>query len=250
MKKIIVANWKMNPKSLLEAEQLLDSLKESVRESRNIEIVVCPPFVWLEKFLSQIGSKKSLILGAQNCHWESHGAFTGEVSAAMLADLGVEYAIIGHSERRQYLGESDSIINAKARAALKAKIKPIICVGERQNEEMHLVVENQVRSALNGIPASQLKEIIIAYEPVWAIGPGDPCSPDSALSANLFIKKILTKLYNRTSAEKIAILYGGSVDQKNAADYVNRSQMAGLLVGGASLDAEDFREIIRRADLA
>ena len=235
----------MNPGTLIEAKELFDSLKEISREFRETEIIICAPFVWLENFSSQGGLKRGLSLGGQNCHWESHGAFTGEISASMLADLKAGYVIIGHSERRQYLGENDLIINAKIKAALKAKIKPIVCVGERQNEEMHLVVEDQIRSALSGIPAAQLKEIVIAYEPVWAIGPGDPCSPDNALSANLFIKKVLTKLYNRAGAEKTAIVYGGSVDRKNAADYLSRSQMAGLLIGGASLDAQEFGEIIK-----
>ncbi len=245
MKSLVVANWKMYPNSVKEAEQLLGLVEKGVKvKNSDLEIVICPPFIWLEYLMSKFKSKKGLVYGAQNCHWELSGAFTGEVSAAMLADLGVKYVILGHSERRQYLGETDTIINSKIKTALKTKIKPILCVGEREGEEMNLVVEDQLIKDLADLNFNQVKELIVAYEPVWAIGTGRPCLPDNALSAGLFIHRILTQLYSRFLAEKVPVLYGGSVDAKNAANYVKQANMNGLLVGGSSLNAESFVKII------
>jgi len=237
-KTLIVANWKMNPKSFKDAAKLFEMVEKNVKLSKDAEVVVCPPFLWLRELRS-----KKLSLGAQNCHFQMSGAFTGEVSSLMLTDAKVEYVILGHSERRQ-MGETDAQINLKVKTALKDGLKPILCIGEKEDEEINLVLERQITQALEKITASQLEQVAIAYEPVWAIGTGKACSADNALSATLFIRRILTKLYSRFLAEKTPILYGGSVSSENCAQYLDRSGMNGLLVGGASLDADQFVKII------
>jgi triosephosphate isomerase len=242
MKKIIIANWKMNPKNFKEAQALFDSIKKAKRGPEN-EVVICPPFVWLRS-LALKNTAKGISFGAQNCHWEISGAYTGEVAAVMTADAGAKYVILGHSERRQFMGETNEIINLKIKTALKAGLKPILCVGEKAGEEMSSVLEEQLARATASLSVNQAKEIIVAYEPVWAIGTGNACSPDNALSAALFVKKTLTKLYSRFLADKILILYGGSVTSLNAIDYLDKAQMDGLLVGGASLNEKEFGKII------
>lgn len=248
MKKLIVANWKMNPKTAKEAQALLKAAKEGVRGAKNIQVVICPPAIFLPVLVASASARRNsggLALGSQNCHWETGGAFTGEISADMLAKTGADYMILGHSERRQFMGETDEIVNLKIQAALKAKLKVILCVGEKFGEEMSLVVENQIAKALAGISVNQMKDLAVAYEPVWAIGTGHNCSPDNALSAGLFIRKTLTKLYSRFLAEKVPVLYGGSVDDENDNAYIDQARLDGLLVGGASLDAEEFTRIIK-----
>ena len=243
MKTLIIANWKMNPKSLKEAQELFEAVKAGVKKNKNVEVVICPPFMYLPALIN-----KGLAIGAQNCHWEAQGAYTGEVSPAMLADAGAEYIILGHSERRRYLGETDEIINLKLKAALKARLKPIICIGEKEGEGIESVVENQLTKILVNIPGGQLKNIIIMYEPVWAISTTagcKKCSPDEALSASLFIRRVIAKLYSRFFSDQITIVYGGSVDSKNIADYVVKAGLAGALVGAASLKAEEFIKIVK-----
>ncbi len=213
MKKIIIANWKMNPASMQEAKRLFDAVK-------NTEAIICPPFVYLSVF-------KYKFLGAQDCHWEQSGPYTGEVSPKMLRDLGVKYVIIGHSERRA-LGETEEIVEKKLKAALKAGLTPIFCVGEKKGENARKVINKQLRGNLKGV--------IIAYEPVWAIGTGDFCSPEKAKQIREFIKK---KFNNK-------VLYGGSVNSKIAKDYT-KVGFDGLLVGGASLNAKEFKKIIKNA---
>ena len=237
----------MNPKTGQEAAELFSAFKESAKSSSETEIIVCPPFLWLKEFAKETHSIK---IGGQNCHWEISGAFTGEISAQMLAGAGANYVILGHSERRHFLGETDDIINSKIKAALKAKLRPILCVGENRGEEMHIVLETQLSRALKGLSVGQMKDLVIAYEPVWAVFSDEASSPDSALSANLFIKKILTKLYSRFLADRTPVVYGGSVNAENAVDYILRSQMQGLLVGGASLEKEEFSEIIQNVSRA
>ena len=243
MKKIIVANWKMNPKTFKEASELFESVKKAVKKSGDVKVIICPPAIWLKEF--NPGTNLNLSLGAQNCHWEASGAFTGELSAPMLADADAEYVILGHSERRQFMGETDEIINLKIKAAQKAKLKIILCVGEKEGEEMGAVVKRQLTAALAGLNVNQAKEIIVAYEPVWAIGTSNNCPPDSALSAGLFIRKTITKLYSRFLAEKIPILYGGSVNNQNSNAYIDEARLDGLLVGGSSLEAKEFNQIVK-----
>ena len=250
MKKLIVANWKMNPRTVKEAQALFEAVKEGVRGAKNIQVVICPPVIFLPVLIASASARKSFggfAFGSQNCHWESSGAFTGEISAGMVADSGAEYVILGHSERRQYMGETDEIVNLKIKTALKAKLKVILCVGEKSGEEMSVVVEQQLTRALSGLSVNQMKDVVVAYEPVWAIGTGNSCSPDNALSAGLFIRKTITKLYSRFLAEKVPVLYGGSVDDKNGNTYIVQARLNGLLVGGASLDAEKFNLIVKNA---
>ncbi len=241
---IIIANWKMNPNSTKDVKALFESVAQEARHLKNVEIVICPPACFLPLF----GGQRSVKLGGQNLFWELQGAYTGEISGKMLKDLNCDYVILGHSERRQYAGETDEIVSSKLKMALKCGLTPILCVGEKAGDEMSEVVAAQIKNCLSGVAKSQLEKIIITYEPVWAIssgilGTGDPCLPDRALSAGLFIKKILTELYGRFLAEKVKIIYGGSVDSGNAVSYIKEAQMQGALVGGASLEAEEFVKI-------
>lgn len=236
--KIIVGNWKMNPSTEKEAVKLFDSIKKGVRSTKGAEVIICPPFVYLPLL-------KGLTLGAQNVFHKENGAFTGEVSSLMLKDLNVKYVILGHSEVRQNLQETDEIINKKVKEVLVAKLKSIICVGEQEEEDKPAVLEQQVIGALKGISAKDVKSIIFAYEPVWAIGTGKNCSIEETMSSMLLIRKIISKLYTKDLASHVKIIYGGSVDAKNAAPYINEAGANGLLVGGASLDTEEFVSIVK-----
>jgi len=264
-KPIIIANWKMNPTSRKEAERLFGVLKKELRKIKNTEIVICPPSVWLGEaqklgFPTKNRTSKiaGLQLGGQNCFWETKGAFTGEVSPLMLKNLDCRYVIIGHSERKKYFQEDDETINKKLKTALKNRLQVILCVGEeardafttdgRQINEMNLVVGEQVKNGLSGVSSARVSEVVIAYEPIWAIGTGVPCSSNDAMKAALFIKKTLTNLYSRSVAEKVRILYGGSVNSQNAVEYIKGAEMDGLLVGGASLNASEFVRIIKNIE--
>ena len=256
-KPLVIANWKMNPATQKEAEHLFVAVKKEIRKIKEAEIVICPPFVWLGKFCSLLGSDISNFqLGSQDCFWEEKGAYTSQISPLMLKNLGCRYVIIGHSERRKYFKESDELINKKIKTALKTRLRPILCLGEEVRDtfdsqgqplnEMSLKVSEQLEKDLTGIPVAKIREIVIAYEPIWAIGTGIPCSSDEAMKAALFIRKTLAKFYNRPIAEKVKILYGGSVTSQNAADYVKGASMNGLLVGGASLNATEFVKIVEK----
>ena len=258
-KPLIIANWKMNPTTQKEAEHLFGSVEKGVRKIKEAEIVICPPFVWLRECHSLIGSNTSdFQLGAQDCFWEEKGAYTSQVSPLMLKNLGCQYVIIGHSERRKYFQENDEIINRKIKTALKTRLRPILCLGEEVRDtfdsqgqplnEMSLKVGEQLKKDLINTSAARIREVVIAYEPVWAISTsnGIDCSPDEAMQAALFIRKTLAKLYNRSIAEKVKIIYGGSVDSQNAADYIKGAGMNGLLVGGASLNATEFVKIVEK----
>ena len=254
MNPLIIANWKMNPVTLKEAERLFGTVKKEIEEVEGVEVVVCPPFAYLPKIISLAGD---LAIGAQNCFYQEKGAYTGEVSPLMLKDLGCQYIIVGHSERRKYFQETDEVVNNKLKIVLKNLLKPILCIGEEARDafnssgrpvnEMSLVVGEQLAKDLNGISASRVVEITIAYEPIWAIGTGLPCLSDDAMKAVLFIRKTLTNLYNRSVAERVRILYGGSVTSQNVIDYVKGINMNGVLVGAASLNASEFAKIVKRA---
>jgi triosephosphate isomerase len=226
MKKLIIANWKCNPTNLAEAKRLFNKVKKT-------KAVICPPFVYLSSIQHPASS---IQFGGQDCHWEQFGAYTGEVSSKMLKDLGCKYVIIGHSERRKYFKESDEIINKKLKAGLKVGLIPILCIGEKRGENPERVINNQLKKDLKGIIKKDLKKIIIAYEPVWAIGTGDFCPAHRAKKARDFIKK---KLDNK-------VLYGGSVNGKVARNYIEVG-FDGLLVGGASLNAKEFIKINKSA---
>lgn len=240
VKKLIVANWKMNPASQKSAKRLFEAVKKSVRKVKNTEVVVCPPFIYLSLL-------KGLPLGAQDVFHENEGTFTGEISPLMLKDLGVKHVIVGHSERRMYFGETDEMINKKIKATLREKLKPIFCIGENIGEDKTTVLERQMSGGLSEIAPKDFKKIVIAYEPVWAIGTGNNCSINETMSSILLIRKIISKLYGKKSASAAKIIYGGSVDSGNAGLYLREAGASGLLVGGASLDAEEFIRIIMAA---
>lgn len=236
----------MNPANTAEAERLFRAASNAAKRTKKAEVVVCPPFVYISGFRFQVSGFR---IGAQDCFWEQKGAFTGEVSPKMLKDVGCRYVIVGHSERRRYFGETDEIVNKKIKSALGAGLKPILCVGETREEkergEMTNALRKQIGLGLRGVGRKAAKRIIIAYEPVWAIGTGNNCSLDHAASAGLFIRKLLAGRYSRLAANSIPILYGGSVNSQNAASYVKEAGLQGLLVGGASLDHRELTKVIK-----
>jgi len=251
MSKLIIGNWKCNPTSLIEANHLFEVVQKGMVKNKNVEVVVCPPFIYLAPLIAS--ARGGLAFGAQDCFWEQKGAFTGEISPLELKNMGCQYLIVGHSERRKYLQETDKMINKKLKAALKVRLKPILCVGEETRDtfnsegkplnEMSLAVGEQIEKDLVDVPAARIRDMVIAYEPIWAIGTGNFCSSDDAMKASLFIRKTLTNLYDRSTAEKAKIIYGGSVNSKNILDYIKGANMDGVLVGGASLNGSEFVEI-------
>ncbi len=253
-KPLIVANWKMNPSTYGEAERLFSDVKSGTRGLRGVEVVIAPPFVWLVSIAGK--NKKKVCLGAQNVFWEMGGAYTGEISPPMLKKSGVSYVIIGHSERRRFLGESDEVIARKVRAALKAGLIPIVAIGEELRDSQDAVpsvLAEQLKRAVEGVSSKDFKRIVVAYEPVWAIGTGQADTPDNATRRAIYIRKLLTKLTGARRASEIRILYGGSVNARNAASFLSSDirGMDGLLIGGASLEAEEFVKIVRSvAELA
>ena len=247
---IIAGNWKMN-KTRAEAKELVEELRPLVADAK-CGVIVCTPFLDLETAV-KAAEGSNIAVGAQNCHWADHGAFTGEIPAAMLTDVGAEYVIIGHSERRQYFGETDETVNKRIRAALDAGLKVIFCCGEllaeRQQNIMEEIVGKQVKVALAGVTEAELKNIIIAYEPVWAIGTGVTATADQAEEACRFIRELIAKLYSKEAAEGITIQYGGSMNPKNAAELLSKEDVDGGLIGGASLKAADFAAIVAAAGI-
>ena len=243
---LIVANWKMN-KSLKDAQQYGQELLPLLADDSKVEVVVCPPFTSLT-LMSQIFAGSEIKLGAQNLFWEMKGAYTGEISPAMLVDAGCTYVILGHSERRQIMGENDAIINRKVRAALDAELIPILCVGEtlqeRENNRAREVVKEQLTRDLKNITFAP-QGLVIAYEPVWAIGTGVNASSDDAQEMIGFIRSYLAKLYDQELADSVRILYGGSVKEENIAEFMSEVDVDGALVGGASLQANSFAGIVR-----
>jgi triosephosphate isomerase len=242
---IIAGNWKMN-KTISEGIELVNKLKATAEET-DVEVVVCVPFTALYAIKKELEGSK-IKLGAQNMHWEESGAYTGEVSPIMLKDIGVDYVVIGHSERRQYFNETDETVNKKIKSALKHDIKPIVCVGEtleqRESKQEKNVVKEQVLKALEDIDAKDIAKIVIAYEPIWAIGTGKTASSEDANEMISYIRSILAEKYGVDVSEEIRIQYGGSVKPNNATDIMNQSDIDGALVGGASLKADDFIEIV------
>ncbi|RKZ00344.1 MAG: triose-phosphate isomerase [Candidatus Hydrothermota bacterium] len=246
--RIIAGNWKMN-KTVPEALELIETIKYELSRD-DYKIVVCPPFTALYSVGGAV-SGTPIALGAQNVFWEDRGAFTGEISPVMLADLGVEFVIVGHSERRRYFGETDEMINRKVRAVLAHKMRPILCVGEtleqREAGKTIDVVTHQLREALKGVSESEAKRLVIAYEPVWAIGTGRTATPLQAQAAHAFIREELNLMFGKEVGDQIPILYGGSVKPDNVADLTGMPDVDGALVGGASLKAESFIGIIENA---
>ncbi len=242
---IIAGNWKMY-KTPSEAVSLIEELKPLVKDAQ-AEVVVCPPFICLPAAKEALDDS-NIKLGAQNMYWEEQGAFTGEVAPGMLKEAGVEYVIIGHSERRQYFGETDEMVNKKVLSAVSHNLIPIICVGEtleqREQGVTEKVVDTQTRAALKGLTADVADRVVIAYEPVWAIGTGRTASSDDANEVIGYIRKVVESVLGSQAAAQIRILYGGSVKPDNAAELMNMPEIDGGLVGGASLKAQDFSKIV------
>lgn len=249
-KKVIAGNWKMY-KTNSEAKDLVEGLINNTKEIVKTKMIVCPPFTALS-VVSELAAGGSIHVGAQNMYWEEQGAFTGEISTEMIKSTGATYVIIGHSERRQFFGETDGTVNKKLKAALQSGLNPIVCIGEsleeRESGVTNDVVGNQVEKALAGISAEEMKKIILAYEPIWAIGTGKTASPDQAQEVHKFIRSTLTKLYNTEIAEVIIVQYGGSVKPENANELLSQPDIDGALVGGACLKAESFAGIIKAAE--
>lgn len=245
-KPLMAGNWKMN-KTIGEAASMLKALKPVVADVKDVEILVCPPFTALCASNNEIKGS-NIKLGAQNLFWEPKGAFTGEISPAMVKDEGCSYVIIGHSERRQYFGETDETVNKKTQAAFAAGLIPIVCVGEtlaeRESNVTFKVIEKQVRDGLKGLTADQASTLVIAYEPVWAIGTGKTATPDQAQEVHAFIRKIYSEIY-KDAAQKVRILYGGSVNPKNVSELMKQPDIDGGLVGGASLEADSFAQLVK-----
>lgn len=244
----MAGNWKMNL-SIQEAGELASAVKRDLADCIDVETVLCPPFTAL-KTVSDIVSGTHIKLGAQNMHWEKSGAFTGEVSAAMLRDMYCRYVILGHSERRSFMREDDAMINHKMKTALASTLLPILCVGEtlqqREGGDMKAVVRTQVRQGLAGI-AEGIRGVVIAYEPVWAIGTGRVATPDQAQEVHAFIRSLLAEMFDAATADSVRIQYGGSVKPANARELFAQPDIDGGLIGGASLEARAFVEIVKAA---
>lgn len=245
-KPVIAGNWKLY-KTTREAIDLVTRLIPEVKNNRDVDIVVAPVFTALTSVREAIAGS-NIMLAGQDCFWEEEGAFTGEVSPKLLIDAGCSHVIIGHSERRQYFGETDETVNKKIKAALTAGLTVLFCIGEtlaqREAEKTFDVLNRQVTGGLSGITKEQLKNIIIAYEPVWAIGTGKTATDEQAQEAHAFIRSLVTGLYNHTAGNKIRILYGGSVKPENIKGLMTQPDIDGALVGGASLKAESFSALV------
>ena len=248
-KTIIAGNWKMF-KTLKDGQELVVCLRRDLFQIENVDIVVCPPFTLLA-YLADALETSNIALGAQDCFWEEEGAFTGEVSCKMLKDAGCSFVIIGHSERRQYFSEKNETVNKKVKTALKNELTPIMCVGEtlaeREGNFTFKVIDDHVQNGLKSISKEEALKIVIAYEPVWAIGTGKTASPAQAQEVHKYIRDLLAKMYDKETAENIRIQYGGSVKPENTVELMQQPDVDGALVGGASLKAESFSEIVKKA---
>ena len=248
-KPIIVGNWKMN-KTVSEAVDLVKDLIDMVGDVSNVDIGVGPPFTALLP-VAHICVDTNIMVAAQNISWEDSGAYTGEISPGMLVDIGCKYAIIGHSERRTIFGETDEMVNKKIFAALKHNLTPIVCMGEtlsqREQNETFAVIGGQAKAGLEGLSADEMKKLVLAYEPIWAIGTGKTATPDQAQEVHAFIRGELSDLFNPDVASSVRIQYGGSVKPDNVAELMSQPDLDGALVGGASLKADSFAQLVKFA---
>ncbi len=251
-KKVIAGNWKMN-NDISGSAELISGIINNIDFSRvNSDVIVCPPFTSLET-ASELVKNTPIKVGAQNMFFEDKGAFTGEISASMLLSAGCDYVILGHSERRAIFNESNEWINKKIHKALSSGLKPIFCVGEtleeRESGVMKDVLKKQITEGLTGVTSNQMEEVIVAYEPVWAIGTGKTASPEQAEEVHKFIRDLITEMYNKDVADNLVIQYGGSVKPNNAKELLSQPNIDGALIGGAALKAESFIDIIYAAEL-
>jgi triosephosphate isomerase len=247
--KFVAGNWKMYT-SASSAKGLAATVAMNLGEDKRVMVAVCPPFPYLSA-VADVLKGTSVLLGAQNCHFEKEGAFTGEVSPTMLRDVGCQYVIVGHSERRHGLGEADDFLNKKAKAALAAGVKVIFCVGEllaeREADKTEAVLDTQLRNGLAGLTSAQMHSVVLAYEPVWAIGTGKVATPEQAQAAHAFIRGKVGEMFDAGTAAHVQIQYGGSVKPDNAAGLMSLPDVDGALVGGASLKADQFLAIVNAA---
>ncbi|MDR2438762.1 MAG: triose-phosphate isomerase [Planctomycetaceae bacterium] len=244
---LIAGNWKMNL-SLTASIELAEGLKKVAAGINNLDIAVCPPSIYVQP-VAAVLKGSNIGVGAQNVYFEQEGAFTGEISVGMLKDVGCQYVILGHSERRHILGESSELVNLKTHAALAAGLIPIVCVGEllkeRETGTTEQVIQRQIDGSFSGVSAEDIRKCVIAYEPVWAIGTGKVATPDQAEDVHVAIRKMIEKNYNKEVAEIVRIQYGGSVNDKNAKEILAKPNVDGALVGGASLKVDPFLGIIK-----
>ncbi len=249
-KLIIAGNWKMN-KTVAESLDLVRNLKIDLTNVKEVDIVVCPPFTALSEVSKEILDSKNIRLGAQNMSEHNYGAFTGEIAAGMLKEFSVRYVIVGHSERRQYQNESSDLVSKKALAAHAASLKPIVCVGEtlgeRESGHTEIILEKQIRGSLAGLTKEQMLETVVAYEPVWAIGTGKTATAAQAQKEHSFIRTLLGLMFDDSVARRVRIQYGGSVKPSNARELMELPDVDGALVGGASLEARSFADIIKNS---
>ncbi len=245
-KSLIAANWKMH-KLVPEAVSFVTELQDRVKQYDDREVLIIPPFTALYAVQEKL-TRQGFYLGAQNCSWEEQGAFTGEISVSMLKDVGCTYVLVGHSERRNIFGETDNVINKKLISILKAGLRPVLCVGEsleeREEGKTFDVVESQIVRGLAAVSEADMLRVVIAYEPVWAIGTGRTASPSQAQEVHRFIREKVEQKYNKDVAKELRILYGGSVKPENVDDLMKEKDIDGLLVGGASLKVDSFKRII------
>lgn len=243
MKLLVVANWKMNPLSLAEARKLFNLENKRTRRFKRVEVVICPPFIYLPFLEAK---------GAQDCFWKERGAFTGEVSAKMLKNFGVKYVILGHSERRKYLDETDEMVNKKIKAVLEAGLKPILCVSsKKRGEAARKEMKVQMKKDLVGIKKSEIKNIVITYEPIWAISTTKGsivATPENTKEGAILIRKNLVELFGSVDAQKVKVIYGGSVDSTNIQGFIEKAEMDGVLIGAASLRPDDFIAAVQKID--
>jgi len=247
-KNIIAANWKMNM-GPSETAAFLDPFLKSFPEATSVDIVLAPPFVSLAKAAKLMAGNSAVALSAQNMSQEASGAYTGEINSAMLKEIGCKYVILGHSERRSIYGEDDVVINKKVHAALAAGLIPILCIGEsleeRDGGQLEFVLSRQLEGSLDGVDAEQMAGIVVAYEPVWAIGTGRTASPGQAQETQAYVRSVVERLFGAAVAAAVRIQYGGSVKPGNAAELIGQPDIDGFLVGGASLDPTSFAEIVK-----
>ncbi len=248
-KTIIAGNWKLN-KTPREALALANELKREVLDVQGVDIVICPPFTALD-IVNEAILETNIALGAQNIYWQDSGAFTGEISAPMIKDLGATYVIVGHSERRQFFGETNETVAKRIRAALTHGLTPIVCVGEnlaeRESNKTFDVIKNHCEGSLAGLTADEMTKLVIAYEPVWAIGTGKTATPEQAQEVHAYIRGLLEKMFNKEVAQSVRIQYGGSVTPENISILIAKPDIDGALVGGASLKAPSFAAIVKSA---
>jgi len=244
---VIAGNWKLNNNSK-ESVELVSRLKEMISDVEQVEVVVAPPYTALGA-VAEVIKDSPVFLSAQNSFWEESGAFTGEISPSMLKDIGCQYTIIGHSERRLYFGETNETVNKRLKAAINASLTPIVCVGEtleeREEEKTFAVIDQQITGGLIDLSSIDMEKVVIAYEPVWAIGTGKTATPDQAQAVHHYIRQLIARTFDKEIADQIRILYGGSVKPENVDQLMAQEDIDGALVGGASLKADSFARIVK-----